>query len=52
MLNGGKIIVSGVGSFSPAGSPMKYFAQMSNTAQVSTYGFNGLGGNISTAFGH
>ena len=53
MLNGGKLIVSGVGMFTPAGSPMKYFAQMSNSAQVSTYGFNDLSGNITgTAFGH
>ena len=53
MVNGGRLIVSGVGMFTPAGAPMRYFAQLANNAKVDTYGFNDLSGNITgAAFGH
>ena len=53
MLNGGKVVVSGVGMYTPPGSPIKNFGVMANGAQVATYGFNDLSGNITgAAFGH
>jgi len=53
MLNGGRVVVNGVGMFTPPGAPMKNFALLANNAQVATYGFNDLSGNITGAqFGH
>jgi hypothetical protein len=53
MLNGGRVVVNGVGMFTPTGAPMRNFALLANNAQVSTYGFNDLSGNITGAqFGH
>ena len=47
MVNGGRVILCGVGMFTPAGSPLKNFAVLANKASVDTYGFNDLSGNIS-----
>ena len=53
VVNGGRIIICGVGMFTPAGAPLKNFALMMNSAKVDTYGFNDLSGNITgAAFGH
>jgi hypothetical protein len=53
LLNGGHLIVCGVGMFTPAGAPMRNFAFMLSNAKVDTYGFNDLSGNITgAAFGH
>jgi hypothetical protein len=53
MLNGGRVVVNGVGMFTPPGAPLKNFALLANNAQVTTYGFNDLSGNITGAqFGH
>ena len=49
MLNGGKLILCGVGMYTPAGSPLKNFAAVANNATVDTYGFNDLSGNITGA---
>jgi hypothetical protein len=52
MLNGGSMIICGVGMFTPSGSPLRNFALLANGAQVDTYGFNDLSGNITgAAFG-
>ena len=50
MLNGGKVVICGVGMYTPAGSPIKNFAVLSKGAVVDTYGFNDLSGNITGAF--
>ncbi len=53
MLNGGRLVINGVGMFTPPGAPMKNFAMLANNAQVATYGFNDLSANITGAqFGH
>jgi hypothetical protein len=53
MVNGGKVVVCGVGMFTPAGSPLRNFAQLGIGAVVETYGFNDLSGNITgQLFGH
>ncbi|HTS25046.1 MAG TPA: hypothetical protein VMH81_04180 [Bryobacteraceae bacterium] len=53
MLYGGKAVICGVGMFTPAGSPLRNFAQLSTGAVVETYGFNDLSGNITgQVFGH
>jgi len=44
---GGKIQMSGVGMYSPAGSPMTHFATLWNNAVVEMFGFDDLSGNIS-----
>jgi len=44
---GGKIWMCGIGMYTPAGSPMKYFAVLWNSATVDMYGFYDLSGNIS-----
>jgi hypothetical protein len=44
---GGKIQMSGVGMYSPAGSPMTHFATLWNSAVVEMFGFDDLSGNIS-----
>lgn len=44
---GGKIQLSGIGMYSPGGSPMTHFATLWNNAAVDMYGFNDLSGNIS-----
>ena len=53
VVNGGRIIICGVGMFTPAGAPLRNFALMMNSAKVDQYGFNDLSGNITgAAFGH
>jgi len=53
LLYGGRIILCGVGMFTPAGAPLRNFALLVNNAKVDTYGFNDLSGNITgAAFGH
>jgi hypothetical protein len=53
MLNGGSVVICGVGMYTPAGSPLRNFALLANGAEVDTYGFNDLSGNITgAAFGH
>jgi len=53
MLNGGKVVICGVGMFTPAGAPLQNFALLAKTAIVETYGFNDLSGNITgQQFGH
>jgi hypothetical protein len=53
LLNGGRVIVCGVGMFTPSGAPLRNFALLVNGAKVDTYGFNDLSGNITgAAFGH
>ena len=46
-LQGGKVFISGLGMFTPAGSPLTNLAVMSNAVNVELYGFNDLSGNIS-----
>jgi hypothetical protein len=43
---GGKIQMSGVGMYTPPGSPLTHFATLWNNALVEMYGFNDLSGNI------
>jgi hypothetical protein len=53
LLNGGKVIVCGVGMFTPACAPLRNFALLANSAAVEEYGFNDLSGNITgQLFGH
>ncbi len=53
LLNGGSVVICGVGMYTPAGSPVKNFALLMNSAKVDSYGFNDLSGNITgAAFGH
>jgi len=53
LLNGGKVVICGVGMFTPAGAPLRNFALLVNSAEVDTYGFNDLSGNITgQQFGH
>jgi hypothetical protein len=53
VLNGGKVVISGVGMFTPPGAPLRNFAVLANSAVVQTYGFNDLSGNITgPQFGH
>jgi hypothetical protein len=53
LLNGGTVVICGVGMYTPAGSPMRNFALLVNSATLNAYGFNDLSGNITgTAFGH
>jgi hypothetical protein len=44
---GGKIQLSGIGMYTPAGSPLAHFAVLWNNAVVAMYGFDDLSGNIS-----
>ncbi|HKE23207.1 MAG TPA: hypothetical protein VKB88_12655 [Bryobacteraceae bacterium] len=46
-VQGGRLILCGVGMYTPAGSPLRNFASVGITATVDTYGFNDLSGNIS-----
>ena len=46
---GGKIQLSGIGMYTPAGSPFVHFAALWNNAVVNMYGFDDLSGNISGA---
>jgi hypothetical protein len=46
MLNGGRLVLNGIGMFTPAGSPLKNFGLLANNARVDFYGFNDLSGNI------
>ena len=53
LLNGGRVMLCGIGMYTPAGSPLKNFALLANGAKIDSYGFNDLSGNISgPAFGH
>jgi hypothetical protein len=53
MVNGGKVVICGVGMFTPAGAPLRNFALLANGASVEEYGFNDLSGNITgQQFGH
>ncbi len=52
MLNGGRLVLCGIGMYTPAGSPLINFAVLANGATVQSWGFNDLSGNISgPAFG-
>jgi hypothetical protein len=42
---GGKIILSGVGMYTPGGAPLAHFAMLWNGAVVDMYGFDDLSGN-------
>jgi hypothetical protein len=44
---GGKIVLSGIGMYSPGGAPLAHFAMLWNNAVVDMYGFDDLSGNIS-----
>ncbi len=44
---GGKILLSGVGMYTPGGSPLTHFATLWNQATVQMFGFDDLSGNIS-----
>jgi hypothetical protein len=44
---GGKIQLSGIGMYTPAGSPLAHFAMLWNNAVAAMYGFDDLSGNIS-----
>jgi hypothetical protein len=44
---GGKILLSGVGMYTPGGSPLAHFAALWNNAGVEVYGFDDLSGNMS-----
>lgn len=48
-LQGGKVFISGLGMFTPAGAPLTNLAVMANAVNVELYGFNDLSGNISGA---
>jgi hypothetical protein len=43
---GGKIVLSGIGMYTPGGSPLNHFATLSNNAVVDMYGFDDLSGNM------
>ena len=47
---GGKLVLCGVGMYTPAGSPLKNIAAVGTNATVDTYGFNDLSGNITGSF--
>jgi hypothetical protein len=47
MLNGGHLVLCGIGMYTPAGSPLRNFAVLANGATVQSWGFNDLSGNIS-----
>jgi hypothetical protein len=47
MLKGGRAVLCGIGMYTPAGSPLRNFAEMANGAIVQSWGFNDLSGNIS-----
>ncbi len=47
MLNGGRVVLCGVGMYTPAGSPLHNFAVLKNGATAQSWGFNDLSGNIS-----
>jgi len=49
MLNGGRVVLCGIGMFTPHGSPLENFAVLKNGAVVQNWGFNDLSGNISGA---
>jgi len=44
---GGKVVLSGVGMYTPVGSPLAHFAMLWNNATVDTFGFEDLSGNMS-----
>jgi hypothetical protein len=44
---GGKIQMSGIGMYTPAGAPLAHFAVLWNSAAADMYGFDDLSGNIS-----
>jgi hypothetical protein len=46
---GGKIQLSGIGMYTPAGAPLDHFATLWNNASVDMSGFNDLSGNIAGA---
>jgi hypothetical protein len=46
---GGRTLLSGIGMYTPAGSPLTHFAVFWYSAQVDMYGFNDLSGNITGA---
>jgi hypothetical protein len=46
-LNGGHLVLCGIGMFTPAGSPLRNFAILTNGAAVQSWGFNDLSGSIS-----
>jgi hypothetical protein len=44
---GGKVVLSGIGMYTPGGAPMAHFAVLWNNAAVQVYGFDDLSGNMS-----
>jgi hypothetical protein len=44
---GGKVKVTGVGMYTPAGSPLIHFAACWSNTTVDVLGFNDLSGNVS-----
>ena len=48
LLNGGRVVICGVGMYTPAGSPLQNFALLLNSARLDAYGFNDLSGNITS----
>jgi hypothetical protein len=48
---GGKVQFTGVGMYTPAGSPITHFCLLWNGATADVYGFNDLSGNISGGSG-
>jgi hypothetical protein len=44
---GGKIILCGIGMYTPGGAPLAHFAMLWNNAVVDLYGFDDLSGNMS-----
>jgi hypothetical protein len=45
-VQGGRVMMCGIGMYTPAGSPLKNFASLGKNAIVENYGFNDLSGNI------
>ncbi|SRR5579864_1557556 len=53
MVFGGRVVICGVGMFTPAGSPLRHFATLVNNAAIDTWGFSDLSQNIAGApFGY
>jgi hypothetical protein len=46
-VRGGKVWMSGIGMYTPAGSPLRHFALLWNSATIDMNGFYDLSGNIS-----
>ncbi len=43
---GGKVMLFGLGMYTPAASPLTNFATVASSASVETFGFHDLSGNI------